>query len=73
MEFAENLRDVKEIIILTEKREEFFNKLRQEKNHKMEHFKISKLLNDSTVLKFVTRKWIEVHDLSIGNILSTKR
>ena len=73
MEFAENLRDVKEIIIPTEKREEFFNKLRQVKNYKMEHFKISKLLNDSTVLKFVTRKWIEVHDLSIGNILSTKR
>ena len=32
----------------------------------MEHFKISKLLNDSTVLKFVTRKQIEVNDLSEG-------
>ena len=30
----------------------------------MEHFKISKLLNDSTVLKFVAREWIEVNDLS---------
>ena len=30
----------------------------------MEHYKISKLLNNSTVSKFVTRKWIEVNDLS---------
>ena len=32
----------------------------------MEHHKISKLLNDSTVPKFLTRKWIEVNDLSGG-------
>ena len=32
----------------------------------MEHYKRSKLLNDSTVSKFVTRKWIEVNDLSVG-------
>ena len=30
----------------------------------MEHFKISKLLNDSAVSKFMTRKWIEVKKLS---------
>ena len=30
----------------------------------MEHHKISKLLTDSTVSKFVTKKWIEVNDLS---------
>ena len=30
----------------------------------MERYKISKLLNDSTVSKFVTRKWIAVNDLS---------
>ena len=30
----------------------------------MEHYKISKLLNDSTVLKFMTKKWVE--DLSSG-------
>ena len=30
----------------------------------MEHYKISKLLNDSTMSKFVTKKWIEVNDLS---------
>ena len=29
----------------------------------MEHHKISKLLNDSIVSKFVTRKWIEVNYL----------
>ena len=32
----------------------------------MEHYKISKLLNNSTVLKFVTKRWIEVTDLSSG-------
>ena len=30
----------------------------------MEHYKISKLLSDSTVSKFVTKIWIEVNDLS---------
>ena len=32
----------------------------------MEHYKISKLLNDSSVSKFVTKKWIKVNDLSSG-------
>ena len=32
----------------------------------MKHYKISKLLNDSTVSKFVTTKWVEVNDLSSG-------
>ena len=32
----------------------------------MEHHKISKSLNDSTVLKFATRKWIEVNNLLGG-------
>ena len=36
----------------------------------MEHYKISKLLNDSTVSKFVTKKWIKVNDLS-GDQYST--
>ena len=30
----------------------------------MEYHKVSKLLNNSTVSKFVTRKWTEVNDLS---------
>ena len=30
----------------------------------MEHHKISKLLNDSSVSKFVTRTWIKVNGLS---------
>ena len=30
----------------------------------MEQHKISKLLNDSTVSEFVTRKWIELNGLS---------
>ena len=32
----------------------------------MEHYKISKPLKNSTVSKFVTKKWIEVDDLSSG-------
>ena len=32
----------------------------------MEHLKIFELLSDSTVSKFVTRKWIEENDLSNG-------
>ena len=32
----------------------------------MEHYKISKLLNDSTVSKFVTKNWVKVNDLSSG-------
>ena len=38
---------------------------------KTEHYKISQLLNDSTVSKFLTKKWIEVND-QVVNILSTK-
>ena len=30
----------------------------------MEHYIISKLLNDSSVSKFVTKKWIKINDLS---------
>ena len=32
----------------------------------MGHYRISKLFNDSAVSKFVTKKWIEVNDLSSG-------
>ena len=32
----------------------------------MEHYKISELLNDSTVSKFVTKEWVEVSNLSSG-------
>ena len=49
----ENSRNVGEIIIPPEKREEILNKLRQVL---MEHYKIPKLLNNSTVSKFVTKK-----------------
>ena len=33
---------------------------------KMEHYKLSKLLNDSTVPKFVIKKQIKVNDFSSG-------
>ena len=32
----------------------------------MEHYKISELLNDSTVSEFVTKKWVKVNDSSSG-------
>ena len=32
----------------------------------MKHYKISELLNDSIVSKFVTKRWLEVNDLSSG-------
>ena len=32
----------------------------------MEYYKISKLLNNSFVSKFMTKKWIEVNDWSDG-------
>ena len=32
----------------------------------MEHYKISKLLNNSTVSKFVTKKWITISYVSSG-------
>ena len=35
----------------------------------MEHYKISKLSNDSTVSKFLTKKWVEVNDLSNVNVI----
>ena len=38
----------------------------------MEHYKISKLLNDSTVSKFVTKKWVKVTDLSRGQCFARK-
>ena len=39
---------------------------------KMEHYKISKLLNNSTVSKVVTKKWIEVNDLSSSQYSDNK-
>ena len=44
-----------EIIIPLEQRENILNKLRQGKYYKVKHFKISSLLNDSAVSKFVTK------------------
>ena len=32
----------------------------------MEHYKISELLDDSTVSKYVIKRWVEVNDLSSG-------
>ena len=39
----------------------------------MEYYKITKLLNDSTVSKLVIKKWIEVNDLSSGQYSASKK
>ena len=64
----ENLRNVEEIIIPPEKREEIFNKFRQI----LKHCKISKLFNHLSVSKFVTKKLIKVNDLSGGQYFVNK-
>ena len=38
----------------------------------MKHYKISELLNNSTVPKFVERKWVEVNGLSGGQYSANK-
>ena len=38
----------------------------------MEHYKIPKLLNDPVVSKFVTRKQIDINDLSDGQYSTSK-
>ena len=60
----ENSRNVEEILNPPKKRKEMSTK--QDKYYKMEHHKTSKILNDGTLSKFVTRKWVEVNDLSSG-------
>ena len=55
----ENSRNVEEIVIPPHKKQTILSKY-----YKMEYHKISKLLSDSTVSKFVTRKCIKVNDLS---------
>ena len=59
----ENPRNVEEIIVLLHKK----SNIKQIKTSfiiKMEQYEISKLLKDSTVSSFPTKKWIEVNDLS---------
>ena len=67
----EKQEPVKEIIIPPEKKRGNINKI-EKRIIKMEHYKISKLLNDSSILKFVTNKWIEVNDLSSGQYSASK-
>ena len=46
--------------------------MNEDECYEMEHHKISKLLNDLTVSKFLTIKWIGVGYLSNSHILSTR-
>ena len=64
VKLAENSKNVEEIIIPPEKRENI-NRIKTS-IIKIEYYKISKLLKVSLVSKFVTRKWIKVNDLSSG-------
>ena len=67
----ENSRHFEEIIIPLEKKRRNIKQI--EKSFiKLEHYKISKLLNDSIVSKFLTKKWIEINDLSSVQYSVTK-
>ena len=59
----ENQKNIEEITIPPEKKE---ISIKQIKINiiKMEYYKISRLINDSTVSKFATSKWVKVNDLS---------
>ena len=39
----------------------------------MEHYKISKPLNDSTLSKFAIKNWTELNDLSSGQYSVSKK
>ena len=54
---------VEEIIIPLEKKRRDIKQI-EKSIIKMEHSKISELLNDSTVSKIVTKKWVERNNLS---------
>ena len=54
-------RNVEEITIPPEKREEILNKIKTS-IIKIEHYKISKLLRNSSESKLVTRNWFEVNE-----------
>ena len=58
-------KPVEEIIIPPEEREKVLHEFKTS-IIKMGHYNISKLLNDSSLSKFVTKKWIKVNDLSSG-------
>ena len=58
-------KPVHEIVIPLEKKEEILNEFKTS-IIKMEHYKIHKSSNDSPVSKSVTKKWLEVNDLSSG-------
>ena len=77
----ENSWNVEEIVFLRKERQKlvffvfalvkklflmFLIKLIKKKYYEIKHYKISELLNDSTVSKFLTRKWIKINDLSNG-------
>ena len=59
------MKSFEEIIIPSEKKRRNIKGIKTS-IIKMEHYKISKLLSNSSISKFVTRKWIEVIDWSGG-------
>ena len=61
----ENLRDVEVIIVLPEKKTRNNERIKAS-IYKVERYKISRSLSDSIVSSFVTKKCIEVNDLSRG-------
>ena len=64
-------KPAEEIIILPEKRRNI--KPMNTKIIKMKRYKIYRLLNYSTVSKFITKKWIEINDLSSSQYSPSKK
>ena len=67
-----NPRNVEEIIIPPEKKRWSFKWFKTIFIMKMEHYKISKPLIESTISKFVTKNWVEMNDLSSGQYFVNK-
>ena len=64
-------KPVEEVIILPEKKKRNIKRIKTS-IIKMEHYKVSKLLNDSAVSKFMTKKWIKLNDLSSAQYSGNK-
>ena len=67
---AGNLRNVEEEITPPEQREKYW--IKEDKCHGMILYKISNLLSDWTVSKFMTIKWVEVNGLPGGQYFTSK-
>ena len=72
----ENNKEVEEIYVPPEKRQQIIDDLRLFQYMKMEFKKIVNFLNtnsDENLPRFITKKWVKVYDKSGGNSMLTKK